>query len=296
MLCLTLDFGGSSVKGAIIDGGANIVERFRLPSRVANFDILLSTLDPYVKRYREQFELSGIAISACGAVDVDTGYIHGQSSLSYIHGHNVKQLFNLRYGIPVEIENDACCAGLAESWQGEARHSKHFCVAVIGSGVGGAIVTNGIIQKGHQLHGGEFGCAIMGFENGRPQVLSNLASTRALIDQAARVLDVPRDTLDGVKVFEHYDQGNKDVIDVVQTWVGYLATGLFNLQYTVDPEYIVLGGAISQREDLVTLLNDRFEQYIEMMPYCHVIPKVLASTFGNDANLIGALRHFLNRV
>ncbi|EGU43276.1 ROK family protein [Vibrio ichthyoenteri ATCC 700023] len=292
---LALDFGGSSVKCAILDHNASKLEQFSIPSRVGSFDRWFEQFDFYFHRYLREYPLSGIAISACGVVDVETGYIHGQSALSYLHGVNVKQLFVERYQLPVELENDACCAALAEQWQGAGQNSEHFCLVVIGSGIGGAIVTNGAIQKGHHLHGGEFGYAIMNFAHGQPQILSHLASTHALVTQVARALDIPRNTLNGIKVFELYDQGDEVVHEVVAHWINYLATGLFNLHYTVDPEFIVLGGAISQRRDLVTLVNQKFEEFIEAMPYCHVRPKLLASRFGNDANLIGALVHFLRR-
>lgn len=292
---IALDFGGSSVKCAVMDHCATIIEQFHLPSRVASFEQWFEHFDPYFHHYQDKYSIVGIAMSACGAVDVETGFIHGKSSLYYLHGVNVISLFTRRYHVPVELENDACCAALAEKWLGVCRDSEHFCLVVIGSGVGGAIVTKGEIQKGHRLHGGEFGYAIMGFENGRPQILSHLASTYALVVKAEKALSLPRHSLSGIKVFELYDQDNEVIRSVVSDWINYLAMGLYNLHYTVDPEYIVLGGAISQREDLVVLLERKFDEYLQAMPYCHVKPNVIASPFGNDANLIGAMVHFSQR-
>ena len=157
---IALDFGGSSVKCAVMDHCAMIIEQFHLPSRVASFEQWFEHFDPYFHHYQDKYSIVGIAMSACGAVDVETGFIHGKSSLYYLHGVDVISLFTRRYHVPVELENDACCAALAEKWLGVCRDSEHFCLVVIGSGVGGAIVTKGEIQKGHRLHGGEFGYAI----------------------------------------------------------------------------------------------------------------------------------------
>lgn len=295
MVYLALDFGGSAVKGAITDTHANIIEKFSLPSRVNSFDAWFALFDPIFAQLQQRYCIEGIAISACGAVEIEKGLVYGASSLRYIHGVDVKQLFSQRYHVPIEIENDACCAALAERSFGNQCDSTNICLVVIGSGVGGALILNGQLCKGHQLYGGEFGYAIINFENGSPQVVSELASTQALIVQAARALNIPRQSLNGKKVFELYNSGDTAIMAVVDKWVGYLATALFNLQYTLDPEYIVLGGGISQQPKLIPLIEDKFYQYTQAMPYCHITPQVVASKFGNDANLIGAVVHFIQR-
>ncbi|WP_260258399.1 ROK family protein [Vibrio intestinalis] len=295
MHVIGLDFGGSAVKGAVLNQFGERLERFSLPSRVNTLELWFESFDQYVQSLSERYPIRGIAISACGAVDVERGIVHGATLLPYIHGVELKQAFVERYDLPVEIENDACCAALAESELGDFAQSELFCLVVIGSGVGGAIVSQGEIQKGHHLYGGEFGYSILHFSDGQPKVWSELGSTRALVMQAAKALQMPRSELNGLKVFQMYDEQHPVVVQVVEQWLEYLAQGLFNVQYTVDPECLILGGAISQRADLIALLQRKFEQLSEKMPYCHIWPNVVASKFGNDANLIGALVHFKRR-
>lgn len=298
MAYIALDFGGSLVKGAVIKkrSGDNdvphIVERFSIPSRVASFDDWFALFDPVFVQLKQRYSVEGIAISACGAVDVEQGLVFGGSLLRYIIDVNVKVLFAQRYHLPVEVENDACCAALCEYRYGQLPNSADFCLVVIGSGVGGALITDGKLVKGHNLYTGEFGYTILGFENGIPRIVSDLASTRGLVKQAAQAFALPKSKLDGKKVFERYHAGDEVAIDVVTKWIGHLATALFNLQYTVDPEVIVLGGAISQQPALIPLLNSELEKYQRAMPYCHIIPNLAAAKFGNDANLIGAVEHF----
>jgi predicted NBD/HSP70 family sugar kinase len=52
-------------------------------------------------------------------VDVESGFINGASALPYIHGLDVRTLYQTKFRVPVELENDACCAALAEAWLGE---------------------------------------------------------------------------------------------------------------------------------------------------------------------------------
>ncbi|MEZ9134347.1 ROK family protein [Vibrio sp. 10N.286.52.B1] len=292
---LVLDFGGSAVKCAVMTQAAKIKEQFSISSQAGSYSEWIETFTPHFQRLNPQYELQGIAVSTCGAVDVDTGIIHGSSALPYIHDFDVRALYELAFGLPTELENDACCAALAESWLGEGKCSKHFCLLVIGSGIGGAIVTDGQVQKGNQLHGGEFGYSIVDYHESRPVTFGNVASMRALVESATDSLGLNSSELDGIEVFEMYDAGHSGIRDIVHHWARYLATGLYNIQYHVDPEYIVLGGAVSKRADLVRLIDTYLDHIHQQLPISRVraVPRI--SQFGNDANLIGALRHFLNR-
>lgn len=144
---LVLDFGGSSVKGAVMSRDAQIHDRFSLPSKAASYEQWLDTLAPKFGELAERFALKGIAISTCGAVNVDSGVIEGASALPYIHDIDVRSLYQARFDLPVELENDGCCAALAEDWLGAGQDDDEFCLLVLGSGIGGAIVRDGEVIK-----------------------------------------------------------------------------------------------------------------------------------------------------
>ncbi|WP_375749024.1 ROK family protein [Vibrio sp. HN007] len=292
---LVLDFGGSSVKCAVMTSDACIVEQFSVESQAESYQQWIESFAPVFERYSLSYRFEGIAISSCGAVDVDSGYIHGASSLPYIHGIDVRALFQSKFELPTELENDACCAALAEAWLGAGAHSNYFCTAVIGSGIGGAIVSGQQVLKGHHLHGGEFGFAISEYRDGMPVTWGQLASTRALVESAARALNLSSNDLNGQEVFRLYDKGDQLVTDVVEQWFLHLAVGIYNIQYHVDPELILLGGAVSKREGFVAKINQKLDGILEQLPISKVRPVVKVSKYGNDANLIGALKHFLNR-
>ncbi|WP_117234953.1 ROK family protein [Vibrio maerlii] len=295
MSYLVLDFGGSAVKCAVMTEKAEILEQFSVPSQVGSYETWLDAFEPYFHRCNDEFDVRGIAISTCGAVDVDTGFIHGSSALPYIHGFDVKSLFESKFGVPTEIENDACCASLAESWLGAGKDSDHFSLLVIGTGIGGAVVTNQQVMKGHNLHGGEFGFTILEYQNEKPVIFGHLASTQSLVNMAADALNVPKDSLNGIQVFELFDAQDTIIKKVVDKWLGYLATGIINIQYSVDPELIIIGGAISRRHDLIELIKRKISEILTSVPEARIVPNVKTSEFGNDANLIGALKHYLNR-
>ena len=83
------------------------------------------------------------------------------TALPYIHGPNIRELLQERTHLPVEIENDANCAGLAEGWIGAAKDVKDYLCIVIGTGIGGAIVLDKKIRHGKNRFAGEFGYMMM---------------------------------------------------------------------------------------------------------------------------------------
>ena len=204
---LALDIGGSAVKYAVMDSHASLLHKGKFTSPKASLDDFWLALDKVVLTLRQKYTLSGMAISTCGAVDCDSGVIHGASALPYIHGPNFKSLIFERYQLPAELENDACCAALAELWQGSAQQINQCCLVVIGSGIGGAVINNRQIQHGHQLHGGEFGYMLTGEKDGSPVTFSDMASTRALVESAAQAINAEVESLDGKAVFEAAEQG-----------------------------------------------------------------------------------------
>lgn len=295
MNILVLDFGGSSVKCAVMTQEAEILEQFVIDSHADSYTQWLDRLRPDFERCSENYNIEGIAISTCGAVNTQTGVIEGASALSYIHGFDVRSLYEKTFGLPTELENDACCAALAESWLGRGKKSDLFCLVVIGTGIGGAIVSQQQLQKGAHLHGGEFGFVIQKNKDNQPKILSCLASTQALVEQAAEALGMDPEKLDGKQVFDMSDGGDEVVTKVVDQWFQYLATGLYNIQYQIDPELILIGGGVSTRSDLVVRLNQKLDEILQSIPEAHIRPNIAISQFGNDANLIGALKNFLNR-
>lgn len=297
MNILALDFGGSSVKCAVVlEEGIQFLEQFSVPSSATSFQDWVINFEPHFRRIDNLYGgIDGIAISTCGAVDVESSVINGSSALSYIHGLDTRKLFQNHFHVPVEIENDANCAALAEAWLGSGHGCESFCLVVVGTGIGGAVVSKNLISAGHNLHAGEFGFSVLDYEDGKPKVFGHLASTHALVEQSAKALNINPEKLNGVDVFDLYDQGNEVIEGVVRAWSRYLALGLYNIQYHLDPEKIVIGGAISQRHDLIEMIEAQFDLILSDLPFSTVRPKVDRAKFGNAANLLGAVRHFVNR-
>ena len=288
-----LDIGGTSIKVALSDREGNLIEKGHVDV-AETFEELMSNIGAWVNSMKEKYEIEGLAISSPGAVDSVTGIIEGASAVPCIHGPNWREEIRNRFGLEIAIENDANCAALAEVFSGTAKDVKEMMFLVCGTGIGGAIVKDGKIHHGEHLHGGEFGYMLMEERDGRFYNFSECASTMSFVRKVrAHYND---DSWDGVKVFEEASKGNEICIEAIDTFYKNLAKGIFNLQYIYDPEMILLGGAISEREDFVERVNEKLDEILKIVEIAKVRPNVVTCTHKKDANLIGALANFLKEV
>ncbi|WP_217588068.1 ROK family protein [Lentibacillus saliphilus] len=294
---LALDMGGTHMKYGLVTRDGQLLKKGKVPTPKRLDELMLS-----IKRCLDTFStevIDGIAVSSPGAVASD-GVIYGSSSIPYIHGPNMKTVLETATGLPVHIENDANCAALAEVWQGTAAGKKDVAVVVIGTGIGGALIQNGTIHKGANLHGGEFGYMILDpIHLGQGQgmnTFSELASTSSIIRRVARYKQVDASTLTGERVFELAQSGDADCIKAINEFYNMLALGIYNIQYAYDPELILLGGAISTRPDMIERVMKEVGSIVSAIDVAQIIPHVDRCHFLADANLIGAVYHFLQQI
>ena len=284
MAILAFDFGGSAVKhGVWEDGQLKNKGKFPTPKTWKEMKACLSLVRNETKQ-----ELEGVAISAPGVVDTEKQMINGISAIPYIHHFDIFAELEQLFQLPVAIENDANCAGIAEIYEGAAKGKKEVAFVVIGTGIGGAIFHNGEITKGVHLYGGEFGLM---FLNGE-KTFSQLGTAVQMAWRYCRRKGVPKSTFSGEEVFELAEAGDELAIEEVDLFYQYLTKGLFNIQFSLDPEIIVLGGGVSAKGDLIDKINERMKEKLKQFKLNDFVPIIVACEHKNDANLIGAAANF----
>lgn len=278
MTILTIDIGGSSVKSGIFTNQLSDQKQFQSPATLSEMQ---EKLDQLIQSYIDEYSIEAIGFSVPGIANQETGRVDGVSSLRYIHDFDFVAYFKEMYQLPVYFENDANCACKAEIHLGIAGEVKNALFMVIGTGVGGTIISNGQIQPGQHSYGGEFGMMLV---DGRRE-LSELGSA---VHMARKYSALKGQEYTGEEVFKLAEAGEEDALSMTEELYHYLALGIYNMQYTIDPEYIVLGGGITKKPDL---LDHIYRKLAEIMNYgqrCPILPKLRVAQFGNDANLIGA--------
>ncbi|MGL5437699.1 MAG: ROK family protein [Lachnospiraceae bacterium] len=301
MKYLVFDAGGTFIKYAIMDETAEIIEKFKVPTPVGKNYVLadyIRTLEDIYMKYRGQVD--GIAISAPGVMDSETGYCYSGGSLTYVCGQNPVALLGERCQLPVTMENDGKCAALAEAWKGSLKNVKNGAVIVLGTGVGGGLILNGELYKGSRFAAGEFSYILT--EASRHDQADSywgmVSSSRVLAECVAEENGSVPGRLDGIRIFEMAEQGDVLTLKGIDRFAKKLATQIYNLQTLLDLELISIGGGISQQSLLIEILQKNIDLLCTENPLRKLssfipTPKITACTFYNDSNLIGALYHHL---
>lgn len=287
MALLVVDIGGTTVKYALYkDNHLQDASSFRTPKsweemKAHLFEVRSSFIDESIE---------GIAISSPGAVDVNNGIIHGISAIPYIHEFEIVRELEELFQLPVTIENDANCAALAELAYGVAKSVGTVLFFIIGSGVGGAVAIDGKLHKGPNLFGGEFGYMIL--NNG--YTLSQLASPVHVANRysSENRLSTP---ISGQELFQLSDSGDLGAGEAVKGLIQALGSGIFNSSLVLNPDLVVLGGAISKRKALVKEILEQIDCLREKTGAEDLTIPLVTCQFYNDANLLGAVVHFQSR-
>ena len=285
-----LDIGGTSIKVALSDKDGNLIEKDTLyPSH--ELDEFTNTIVNWVNGMKNQYDIKGVAISSPGAVDTNSGIVGGASAVPCIHGPNWKEILSERLNLNISIENDANCVALAEIFSGSAKEVNDILFVVCGSGIGGSIIKDKKIHHGKHLYGGEFGFMIMEDNDGEYKTFSEVASTMSFVRKARKHFN--DESLDGKDVFNKAENGDEFCKEIIDRFYSELAKGIYNLQYMYDPELILIGGAISDRDDFVISLNEKIDNILEKIKIAEIKPEIRTCTHRKDANLIGALAHHI---
>ena len=291
MNIFAVDAGGTAIKHALVNEQGQIMAKDSFPTPRNSLKELLTGLQAAAEYYQQEFgALAGAGFSFPGSVDEKLGTIHNIVALPYLKEIPLSQDLSAALGLRVAIENDANCAALGENWTGAARAARDVCFIVCGTGVGGAL-----LHDGEVLHGKHFLCGELGFMRLPPagRVLDREGSVSGLVQRVAQEKGLPAGSLDGEKVFALAEQG--DIIAKKQIDYMYraLAYGIVNAQYLFDPDIFLIGGAISACPYFVPSLKGHVMDLIGEVPAVAVEPDIVACQHGNDANLLGAARHFL---
>ncbi len=284
MAILVFDMGGSAVKYGVWAQDSLVSKgKFTTPNTWEEMKAQLQQVRASVDE-----EIEGVGISAPGAVNAQERRIDGISAIPYIHGFDIYSELEAAFGVPVTIENDANCAGMAEFYQGAGKEYQQAAFVVIGTGVGGTLFQNGELVRGAHLYGGEFGLMIL--DQGK--TFSQLGTAVQMAWRYCDRIGVDRTTITGEEVFQRAEDGDAIAIEEVNKFYNYLAQGLFSSQFAFDPEVIIIGGGVSAKKGLLEEVDQRLKKMLADQALNDFVPLIKLCDYRNDANLVGAAANF----
>lgn len=286
-----MDFGGTKIEAAALDADGRFLSRVRGTSP-RNYEAGLIAVRDLVAEAERQAGVQGasIGVGGPGSPSPVTGLMRNANSTELNGRPFVDDLARVLER-PVRYANDANCLALSEATDGAgAGHAVVFAV-VLGTGCGAGVTVGGELIEGRNAIAGEWGHMPLPWPTaqehpgpdcwcGRRNCLELWVSGTGL----ARDHDGARTAEEIVALARTGDAGAGAALD---RYINRLARGLAVVCDVLDPDAIVLGGGMSNVDELY----ERLPGAIAPLAFSDVFATpVLRAVHGDSSGVRGAAR------
>ncbi len=308
LLTVGVDIGGTKIAAGVVDAEGRVLDRTRreTPHRSTTPKVVEDLIVEAVAELAGRRAVHAVGVAAAGFVDARQSSVLFAPHLSW-REEPLREKLARRLHLPVVVENDANAAGWAEWRYGAGVGESHLLVVNLGTGIGGAIVLDGVVQRGKFGIAGEFGHMQLvpgghRCECGNRGCWEQYASGTALVREArglvesrspvahALVAEVDGDAqrITGPLIAELASDGDPACVELFGEVGRWFGVGLANLAAAYDPGRFVVGGGVSAAGELLLApAREAFRRQLTgrgYRPEAAIVPAAL----GNDAGLIGA--------
>ena len=293
-MLLGIDLGGTKIEGIVLKSKENPEEviRHRVDTEeekgysqvISNIKSLVDSIENKINH-----KFNKLGIGTPGTIDPETGLLKNSNS-QCLNGMPIQKDLSKTLGKTILIQNDANCFALAETLLGSVKdqypNAKNVFGIIIGTGVGGGVIIDGKTLYGSQGIGGEWGHTIV-TDNGDKCYCGKRGCVETVI--SGRALQIYYNKISGKKLkFEEIyaiKNSDSDAKKTLERLIKYFGKGLSNVVNIIDPEVIVLGGGLSNIDELYT------EGYKELKKYVFnptFKTPLLKPKLGDSAGVYGA--------
>ena len=260
-----IDLGGTKIEGILLDDSGEEVQRFRRPTPVGQgYEAIVQTMSEMALELGQRARTPcTVGICIPGGISPSSGLVRNSNTVC-LNGMPLQQDLENATGIEVRLENDANCFALSEATDGAASgHSVVFGV-IMGTGVGGGWVINGRTHRGRQHISGEWGHNILvpggkrcycGREGCVETYLSGPGLLSGWPDRELRLRNVP-------DLLTLYREGHEAATAIMVEFLDHFGRALAGVINIMDPDIIVLGGGLSNIDELYSAGREQVKKYV----------------------------------
>lgn len=307
-LIAAIDIGGTKIALGLSDLEGRALPFRRFPTRleVGPHRVVEDALDELEKMVAEAGgRVVAVGVGCGGPLSRSRGLILSPSNMPGWDEFPIMELVRKRFVVPVELDNDANAAALAEYEYGAGRGAESMVYMTISTGIGGGVILGGKLIHGVGDAAGEVGHMIVepgGFPCGcgsRGCLETTCSGTSIARRAAERLAGGGRDSIlleggGGLKgitaraVAEAARAGDPLATEVWDETIEYLALGVGNVIAAFAPEAVVLGGGVSTAGDqLLVPLRRRINESVKIAPVEMI--RIVQAELGGDSAVYGAL-------
>lgn len=293
MIIYGMDIGGTKIEVAIFDD-EKLLHSWRVGTPIDDYKLFLNTIKMQVlKADNISGEKAILGIGIPGIVD--KAKRHLSSNIPCINGRNVQKDIEQLIERKIAFENDCRCFALSEATTKENHKYKIVFGLILGTGNSGGLCIDGSLYQSLNNHVGEVGhisipamlkdkydlelvrcgCGLYG-------CVEHYVSGSGLTNLYYLFYGQKIDSED---IFSGYRNNHVKCTYVIRVFIDLLGFCLASIIKHYDPDLIIIGGGLSNVDELFTLIPNAIDPYLfsTITP-----PQIVKAKFGDSSGIRGA--------
>lgn len=298
---LGVDLGGTKIAFAAVDRSGKIIERLRKSTSTGSVAIegqIASGVEELTAKMGRP--PTGVGIGVAGQIDSKSGVVHFAPNLPGWRNIPLKEDLTKALGLPVAVLNDVRAATWGEWVHGAGKGCADFVCVFLGTGIGGGVVSNGVLLNGYANSAGEIGHMTIDLY-GPPCTCGNRGCFEALaggwaVARSAKeaLLSAPESQLHKCEgplraneVIEAAKDGDSLACAIIDKVFEAIIAGSVGIINAFNPQRLIFGGGLAEGLEVVAEVVDGAVRGRALGAATEKL-EVVSAELGNDAGVIGA--------
>ncbi|MEM7159544.1 MAG: ROK family protein [Myxococcota bacterium] len=287
-----IDLGGTKIEAVGMDPMGEVRGKIRV-STPDNYEKVIDSIVSMMGRMEAKVgKIDAVGIGTPGAIDPETGLVKNAYNTA-LQGRPFAEDIGKRLTLPVRVANDSNCFALSEATDGAGSGGRVVFGVILGTGVGGGVVVDGKLIGGINGIAGEWGHnplpGARDDERPGPQcTCGRRGCIEAFLSGPALQRDHEERTGDAIsaaRLAERAEAGDEACLATLEIYGDRLARALGSAINMLDPNFIVLGGGVSQIPEIYRFVRAKWGEYVFSET---VKTKLLPNRFGDSSGVRGA--------
>ena len=268
-LFVGIDVGGTNIKLGLVDDLGRSLAFHSVPTEAERgAEDAVQRMAQAVSHICQQAgaaaeDVARLGLATPGPIDIVNGIVQTPGNLPEWWHFPIRDRVAKLCGHPVRYANDANAAAFGEFWCGAGRDIHSMVLLTLGTGIGGGIVIGDMLVEGAHSCGSECGHILVDPSDQAPRdsldktgSLEAYCGSYGVIGRTCGALDSGREStlaqirtsgreLTPLDIAQAAEAGDQLAREVVMETAHYLGLGIVTLIHTIDPDSVVLGGAMT---------------------------------------------------
>ena len=269
-MLIGIDWGGTKIEGIAITAEGQEIIRLREKTPRHDYHGCIQVIVKLVSRLEQETgQRCPVGIGIPGSLEPKSRLGKGASS-TWLLGRPVERDLRAALGREIRVENDADCLAASESVDGAGAGFQVVFAVILGSGAGAGIAIGGRAHHGPNNSAGEWGHNPLPLPDlteipGEPCYCGKRGCLETWVSGRAFEADYARHTpsdLTAAEIIAKMRQGDRLARLVWHRYLNRVARGLSVVVNTLDPDVIVVGGGMSNIDELYIDLPPELARYL----------------------------------